>query len=187
MNTEVLHRCLGGKSHLPKVFSFLGRDVEKGDVRGTGKVSWTHAQCHKVRSSQEIFQKRSASLSGRSLLSVFPRDSVGDFPDDQIFRWSRRREGRSGLSCSWANPAPRKPLFRKTSIARGSTAAAPERPLAAELSTSLGPLQDQGAVVTAQASTGMLRHPLAPVPFHSDWFVIPFHCTKSWIKKPAYI
>lgn len=30
------------------------------------------------------------------------------------------------------------------------------------------PLQDQGAVVTAQESTGMLQHPLGPVPFHSD-------------------
>lgn len=70
----------------PRVFSFLGRGIEKGDVRETGKASWTYAQCHKAMSSQEIFQKSSASLSGHSLLPVFPRSSAGDFLDDQIFR-----------------------------------------------------------------------------------------------------
>lgn len=88
------------KMIFPRVFSLLGRDTEKGDVRETGNVSWTYAQCHKVMSSQEIFQKRSALLSGHSLLLVFPRCSAGDFLDEQTFRWSRRREGRSGLSCT---------------------------------------------------------------------------------------
>jgi len=37
-----------------RAFSFLGRLIEKGDFRETG----TYAQCHKVTSSQEIFQKK---------------------------------------------------------------------------------------------------------------------------------
>lgn len=180
MNTEVLHRCLCGKSDLPKGFQFSWKGYRRGRCQGGREVSWTYAQCHQAMSSQEIFQKRLTSLSGHSLLPVFPRGSAGDFLDDQIFRWPRRRQRRSGLSCPWGDPGPCKPLFRNERCCRFNGSSSKAGPSRAEFVPQL--LQGQG-VVTTQEYTGIVQHPLGPVPFHSDWFVIPFHCTKSWIKK----
>lgn len=113
-------------------------------------------RCHKITRSQEIFQKRSASLS-HSLLPFVSRSSVGKFLDDQIFN---SQEGSSGLSCASANPGP---SFQKDSVASGSMSMAAERLLPAGLGASLGPCRIRGMLLQPKS-------PQACSDTHSDLY-----------------
>lgn len=138
-------------------------------------------QFHKVTRSQKTFQKRSTSLSGHRLLPVFSRSSWETFLMIRSLAAGRKLWPQLCLRKARTMEA----FFQKYMLLQ---AHCPWQ----QKGCSQGPccipglLQDQGDAITAQESTAMLWHPLGPVPFHSAWFGIPFHCTKSWIKKTAY-